>query len=438
MSHTEHPPATSAPDRAALPRPSPPSPSTPATTPRRGAQIRLAVALVLGGALWIGPFVGMISVLLPAQLEIVAPDRKVSLVATLSIVGSIVALLANILFGALSDLTRSRMGKRAPWMILGSVMTAAMLVVLSRSHDVTVIVVIWCVFQLFLNAIVGPIVAIVPDRVQQRLRGTYSAIYGVGVLAGSSGATILASRYITDPTAGMLVLAGVILLAGPVVAVLAPDRSNTHEPRAKFSRATLLTNFTPPRHDARDFYLALAGKLLFVLSMYAITGYQLYILTDYLELDGVAAGAVIATMATVQLVLSLVFGAISGPISDRIGRRKPLVVGSALLMAAATSVPFFWQAPAAMIVFAVVGLGIASGVYNSVDQALNYEVLPDPHTAAKDLGMLNMANTGGQILGPVLTSAVVAGLGSYRPVFLVAALVGVASALLIAPIRRSR
>lgn len=405
---------------------------------RRGPQIRLGIALVLGGALWVGPFIGTIAVLLPAQLEIVAPDRKVALVATLSIVGSVVALLANILFGALSDLTRSRWGKRAPWMVLGSVVTAAMLVLLSRSQDVAAIVLVWCVFQLFLNAIVGPIVAIVPDRVPQRIRGTYSAVYGVGVLAGSSGATIIASRFVTDPATGMLVLGGLILLSGPVVALLAPDRSSKDAPKVAFSRATLLLNFTPPRRDSRDFYLALSGKLLFVLSMYSITGYQLYILTDYLGLDGVGAGAVIATMASVQLVLSLIFGAVSGPISDRIGRRKPLVIGSALLMAAATSIPFFWQAPAAMIAFAVVGLGIASGVYNSVDQALNYEVLPDPRTAAKDLGILNMANTGGQILGPLVTSALVAGLGSYRPVFLAAALIGVVSALLIAPIRRSR
>lgn len=428
--------------------PTPPFPSTtgagdraaPAGSPPAGARPswRLAIALIVGGVLWIAPFVGSISVLVPARLEAIAPDRKVALVATFSIVGSIVALVANIMFGALSDLTRSRFGRRAPWMVLGSVATAVALFVMPGLGGVGALLGVWCVFQLFLNAIVGPIVAIVPDRVPVRLRGTYSAIYGVGVLIGASVANIVASRFVADPAGGFRVFALAILLCGPFVALVAPDRGNADEPRPPFSPRALLHNFSFPTRGARDFYLALVGKLLFVLAMYSITGYQLYILTDHFGLDSGGAGAVIATMATIQLVLSLVFGAAAGPFSDRIGRRKVLVVASAVLMGIGVLVPALWHDSAGMIAFAVVGLGVASGVFNSVDQALNYEVLPDAGTAAKDLGILNMANTGGQILGPVVTSVVVAQAGGYGPVFVVAAVICVLSALLVGAIRTAR
>ena len=76
--------------------------------------------------------------------------------------------------------------------------------------------------------------------------------------------------------------------------------------------------------------------------------------------------------------------------------------------------------------------------YTSVDQALNIEVLPDKATAAKDLGILNMANSGGQLIGPIIAASIFAGTGSYRWVFLVAMVLLVASAALIHPIKKAR
>src|SRR5487761_2383386 len=92
---------------------------------------RLAVAIALGGPLWVAPYVAGIAVLLPARLAVVAPDTKVGLIATLAMIGSLVALIANILFGAASDLTRSKLGRRTPWLIVGSVASAALLYALS-------------------------------------------------------------------------------------------------------------------------------------------------------------------------------------------------------------------------------------------------------------------------------------------------------------------
>lgn len=399
---------------------------------------RLAVAIALSTLLWIAPYIAGISVLLPARLEIIAPDQKITIVATLAMTGSFVALVANILFGALSDLTRSRLGRRAPWLLLGSVTSAALLFSLSIVENIALIVVIWCVFQFFLNAIVAPLTAVIPDRVPSRYRGTYSAIYGVGAMVGASLAGILASRFVSNPETGFVAFAVTILLSGVVMAVVAPDASNKDAPRLPFSKDMLLHNFSFPRHGARDFYLALIGKLLFVLAVYMVSGYQLYIATDYLGLDAVGAGALIATMATVQLAVSLVFGLGSGPVSDKIRRRKAPVVISTVVMAVALFVPFVWREPGAMILFAGLGMGAAWGVFASVDQALNYEVLPDPESSAKDLGILNMANTGGQMLGPVVMSVVIGGLGGYGPGFVIAAVVAILSGIVISQIRSTR
>ena len=72
-----------------------------------------------------------------------------------------------------------------------------------------------------------------------------------------------------------------------------------------------------------------------------------------------------------------------------------------------------------MYVFALVG-GFGYGVVSSVDQALNVDVLPSKENAGKDLGILNIANTIGQVLGPNVTSAVVVATGSYFLTFPIA------------------
>lgn len=399
--------------------------------------VRLGIALFLGGVLWIGPFFANNAVLLPARLEQIAPDDKVGLIALLAITGSIVAMLANIFFGALSDLTRGRLGRRAPWLIVGSLGASASLFLLQAASSPGAILAAWMAFQLFLNAIAAPLLAMLADRVPPARRGTYSAIYGVGVMFGIFGSQIVASGFVTDPVAGMTLFAIAVLIAGPLVALIAPEKSNLRVPRERFSASMIARNFSFPRRGARDYYLALSGKLLFILGTYSLTGYQLYILTDYMGVDLAGAGAIIGQMAGIQLVTALVFGAISGPISDRLRRRKVIVIGSAFLVAAASLIPFAVAQPWAMLAYALIA-GIGTGIYNSVDQALNTEVLPNPENAAKDLGILNMANTGGQILGPGLTSAIVGLSGSYGPVFIVATAVVAGSALLIAPIRSVR
>jgi MFS family permease len=89
-----------------------------------------------------------------------------------------------------------------------------------------------------------------------------------------------------------------------------------------------------------------------------------------------------------------------------------------------------------MLAYAVVA-GIGMGAFNAVDQALNVEVLPSQENAAKDLGVLNLANTGGQIVGPLVAAAAISAVG-YQAMFPFAAGLALVGAGLILAIRRVR
>ncbi|SIS09071.1 MFS transporter [Microbacterium sp. RURRCA19A] len=399
---------------------------------------RVGAAVLIGGPLWLGPFVAGMTVFIPAQLEQIAPDQKVGLVALISTIGAVVAFVSNIFFGALSDRTRSRFGRRAPWMIFGSIVAGLLMVSMSFVTTLTALIVVWTAFTFFLNAIVATMVTLIPDRVSPARRGTYSALYGTGVLIGGGGGGIIAASFVQNVSTGYIILGIAVLLSGPVVTLISPDRSNKDQPRETLSAKNILSTFSFPRQGARDFYLALIGKLAIVIAVYMITGYQLYVATDYFGLDLAGAGALLATMGLLQLGLSLVFGLIAGPISDKLGRRKLFVIASALIAGGAALIPFFWADPIAMLIYASVGLGFGFGIFNSVDQALNYDVLPNENAAAKDLGILNMANGGGQIIGPILMASIVGITGGYGMGFVGSAVLCVVGAVILSRIKRAR
>lgn len=84
---------------------------------------RLGFGLLFGLLGWLIPYLGVNSTLLPAKIQQIAPDQKVQIVALLATIAMIVATIANIIEGALSDRTVSRWGKRNPWIVLGLITT---------------------------------------------------------------------------------------------------------------------------------------------------------------------------------------------------------------------------------------------------------------------------------------------------------------------------
>lgn len=398
--------------------------------------LRVGIALALGVLLWLGPYLGVNAVLLPARVAEIAPANKEAVVALLATSAMIVATIANILFGALSDLTRSRWGRRTPWIVVGSVASAAMLLVVGAAGSVGLLVVAWCIYQLFLNAIVAPLIAVISDRVAPRHRGTISSVYALGYSAGLYGGQIVGAQFLGSLTAGFAVLATVTLFAGPVAALLMREGSSLSMPRRSFDKRMLVDNFSFPRTGARDYYLALSGKFLIIAATFAISGYQLYILTDYMRLAEGETSRYVSLISLFLMITALVMSAIAGPISDRLRRRRLPVVVAAVLVAVGSFIPFLSSEPWTMLVYGLVA-GIGMGAFNAVDQALNVEVLPNRETAAKDLGILNLANTGGQILGPVLAAGAITAVG-YHALFPAAAVLALVGAVLILLIRSVR
>ena len=71
-----------------------------------------------------------------------------------------------------------------------------------------------------------------------------------------------------------------------------------------------------------------------------------------------------------------------------------------------------WLIPSTLGMYLFAGIaGLGYAVYSAVDQALLVDVLPNKEEAGKDLGILNMGTTLGQMCGPVIMSTIVVSLG---------------------------
>jgi MFS family permease len=342
------------------------------------------------------------------------------------------------MFGAMSDRTRSRFGRRRPWLVGGVLCGCAALAVIGLAPTINIVLLGWCVAQLAYNAVLASLVAVVPDRIPPVQRGTVVGILGVCMPVGQITGTYLVQQLSFNMTwvlvvPGLIGIAGVLLL----VFVLPEPRQTapTHRARAVQPAAR---DVAPPRNH-RDFSWAWLSRVLFTTGSSFLQAYQPFLLIEKLGLDPAAVPRLIFRSTVVGAVMVVLWSLIAGRMSDRTGRRKPFVMaGSAIqglglwLIAASDSYT--------MLLFGVALMGMGHGVYEGVDLALVTDVLPDrDQHAAKDLGLLNIANTLPQVIAPLCAPAILAiSRGDYTLLFAVAGAVAVLGAAVLVPLKNVR
>ncbi len=375
------------------------------------------------------------TVLLPLQVEQLDPVNKVANLAIVTTIGALAAMIAQPVAGTISDRTRSRFGNRAPYIVGGALIGGVALVALGLSSSILMVALCWTLVQIAFNVVQGPYSAMLPDRVPEAVRGTFAAMIGAMTMVGSLGGVILASLLAGSIPGAYLVLAGVSVVLLTLFAVFTGPRDNRGEPRAAFRLRDFLLTFwvNPIAHP--DFFWAFTGRLLLYTGYFLVVAYQLYLLQDYIGLgdEAVVLLPLVSAAALPTLVLAV---AISGPWSDRVGRRKPFVVASSLIVGLAQVVPWVWPTFEGMVVFALLA-GLGFGAFQAVDTALVSQVLPDSHAHAKDLGVVNIAATLPQTIAPAIAGAVVLAFG-FVGLFPAAIALSVLGALAVLPIRSVR
>ncbi|MEU8227563.1 MFS transporter [Kribbella sp. NPDC048915] len=367
--------------------------------------------------------------LLAKQSEVVAPGNKEYVFGLVTGVGAAVSVLANPAFGALSDRTTSRHGRRVPWVVAGAVGGAIGLGILSGAHAVALMLLGWCLMQLFGNALLAAVTAAVPDRVPVVQRGSVGGWVAISQVLGALVGTALAAAF-DSFTLGYVACAVFLVLS--VVPYLMRSGDVRLVERPAFVLGDFLKGFwiSPRRYP--DFGWAWLTRFLFNVGNALGTLYLFYYLQDQVRIADPDTG--VLNLTAIYSGCVLVTAISFGRWSDRLARRKVFVTASGWVMAAAGVVLALWPTWPGAILGAII-LGAGFGVYLAVDFALLTQVLPSARDRGKDLGVINIANSLPQVLAPAVAAPVVKHLGGYPVLYFLASAVTLLAGVLVTRIR---
>ena len=238
--------------------------------------------------------------------------------------------------------------------------------------------------------------------------------------------------------------AGVVFVL--ILATILDDRRQSPDYRPPlYTLREFLGSFwvNPVRHP--DFGWAWLSRFLLNMAVAMLVTYNVFYLIDHLGMSQERVPRLIFITTLVLNVGLVVFGVVSGWLSDLVGgRRKVFIMSSAVVFGVGTVIIAFTRSFYTLLVgVAICGIGI--GIYLAVDLALVTQVLPNPDDASKDLGVFNIANTLPQSLAPAIAPVFLAipfvagGKGdNYTALYLAAAMFAIAGALAILPVKGAR
>ncbi|MEV7590807.1 MFS transporter [Streptomyces sp. NPDC089922] len=409
----------------------PPVPPVPEPPRRRGLMLLLLVA----NSAMMAVYMGVGSVLLPTHIAAIAPDDKVAVLGLIGGVSAVFATACNPIAGALSD----RSGRRNPWILGGALASLAGLALLGSVTTALLVGIAWCLVQATMNVYQAAVTAIVPDRIPAARRGTASALVGLGLPLGGTIGVLVAAQTAEHLRTGYLLFGALVAAAALLLTGWCKDVPRTGPAADRPAvpvRAQLAAFLSSLAHH--DFRWAFIGRALMVLGYFSVVGYQLYVLDDHIALPaGLTPPAAMAVLTPVSMTAMALSTLLGGLLSDRWDRRKVFVGVSAALAGFVMVIPVISPTWTGMLVFSALN-GLAFGCFMAVDTALVTLVLPRAEDAARDMGVLNVANAGPQIVAPFVASAVVTAFGGYTPLFLVGGALSLIGALAILPIRSVR
>jgi MFS family permease len=347
-------------------------------------------------------------------------------------VGAVASLFANPVVGALSDRTTSPRGRRHPWTVGCAFVGAAGIIVVAASGAIWVMAVGWFIAELGLGGMLATLTAALPDRVPVRQRGTVGALIGISQMLGTVLGALIVTVLVTRMSAGYLTCAAILIVTAGLFALRTPDAPLAAEWKPQLPvRAALRTLWMSPRQHP-DFGWGWLTHFMVNLGNDLGTLYLLYFLARGAHYHDPQTGLLI--LMALYAVALLAAGAVCGTLSDRSGRRKPYVIGSAAVMATAALILLI-SPPWGAALGAAPLLGAGFGTYWAAAPALLTQVLPAAADRGKDLGLINIAYSLPLVVAPLAAGIVLGLLNSYPALFAFAGVVTVAAALTVSRVR---
>ena len=370
--------------------------------PSRSQTRRTPLVLVAYLVLFLAAFIGRaprFQIVAPLHAAALDAGGKTQILSRAMVWGAITAAVANIAMGAISDRTRSRFGRRRPWIALGALLTVLSYVGIWRSSTPGEFVWALVGFQLAFNVLMAPLAAVFADRVPISLRSTVSAMLGLSYpLAVALGSSLMALGPQYEP-GRLALLAGILLGAAAFFLLVFDESSSERQPIAPSSQTGGSGSLLAP-FRSRNFATVWTGRLLIATGYALVSIYLLYFVTDAVGWPGRTPERSHAVLTGVAFVSVVFIASLMAVFGTRIVQRQPIALAGAVALCVATvalAIAPSWT----VVVFAFAIYGLGQGGYGSVEMGLLADALPTQDNRGRDMGLNNLAVALPQAMAPI-------------------------------------
>ena len=342
---------------------------------------------------------------------------------------NVLALVLLPVFGALSDKVKSPLGRRTPFILFGTIAAVISMLLIPWSNamkSLPFFVVALFATLLSMSTYRSPAVALMPDVTPKPLRSKANAV--INLMGAVGGIMTLALTGVLvadgdDPSYFPIFLAVAaicILAVGTLVATIREPKLALppEEPEKKDENSGAVMS-GPVK---KSFAFILASVFLWFMGYNAVTT----AFSRYAQIYwGLTGGSFAYTLIVAQAAAIVSYLPV-GMIASRVGRKKTILAGVALLCVAFASAAFFKTFSSLMFVFfALAGIGWASINVNSYPMVVEMSQGAD---VGKYTGIYYTFSMSAQILTPVLSGALLEYVGywtlfPYGALFVAAAFV---------------
>lgn len=338
-------------------------------------------------------------------------------------VDNVLAIFMLPLFGALSDRTNTRLGKRTPYILFGTIAAVILMVFLAFFQEaanfwgfITVLFLLLFTMAVYRT----PAVAYMPDVTEKPLRSKANAIINlVGYIGGifstvvmmfmlksdksADGSTVYSSDQSFMPV--FFVTAGFMLVSVLIMTLTVHENKVLTETNIKPEVAEDGSKEKMSRPVFKSFVLILLSVFLWFMSYNAVTtafsrycvnvwGTDLSVSSSYLLIT-----TIVAIIAFVPL----------GFLSGAVGRKRTVLIGVAFMAAGFTVAAFIrQQTPLMYLIFGLVGVGWAAINVNSYPMVVEMSNGAD---VGKYTGLYYTFSMAAQITTPLLSGFLIDNLG---------------------------
>jgi MFS family permease len=334
-----------------------------------------------------------------------APEAKNTVLGVLTFAGVLVAMAWQPIIGDLSDRTRSRRGRRVPYLIVGSSGIVVSLVVITVAPGLLGVLLFLLLLQVSWNTVQSPSQALIPDHVPPAQRGAAAGWKSaLEILAFVAGRQVSARLVAEGRPLGAAVIASVVTIACLLIVLRLARESGQEGQRPRFD---LRQAFAFDRRRNPAFVPWFANRALVWGGFIGLSTFLLFFIIDVLGMSEPDAQRFVGNVSAVMGLGLLVVAVPAGWLADRVGRRR-MVAASGLLAALGTGLLIAMPTREVALVAGAI-LGLSVGVFLTTSWALATQIVPGVE-AARMLGLANIATaagsglarlTGGLIIDPI-------------------------------------